>query len=282
MLTLTNVYKTFNKGTINEKKALNGLDLHLEDGDFVTIIGGNGAGKSTMLNMIAGVYPIDCGKITIEDKDAQSGVEKVINLSRMPEYKRAAYIGRVFQDPMKGTAAGMEIEENLALAYRRSKSRGLKWALTRSYRWGITKKEKELYYEKLKTLGLGLEERMTSKVGLLSGGQRQALTLLMATLEKPKLLLLDEHTAALDPKTAKTVLDLTGRIVNENHLTAMMVTHNMKDAIRLGNRLIMMHEGRIIYDVSGEEKKNLHVSDLLTKFEEVSGGEFANDRMMLS
>lgn len=282
MLTLTNVYKTFNKGTINEKKALNGLDLHLEDGDFVTIIGGNGAGKSTMLNMIAGVYPIDCGKITIEDKDAQSGVEKVINLSRMPEYKRAAYIGRVFQDPMKGTAAGMEIEENLALAYRRSKSRGLKWALTRSYRWGITKKEKELYYEKLKTLGLGLEERMTSKVGLLSGGQRQALTLLMATLEKPKLLLLDEHTAALDPKTAKTVLDLTERIVNENHLTAMMVTHNMKDAIRLGNRLIMMHEGRIIYDVSGEEKKNLHVSDLLTKFEEVSGGEFANDRMMLS
>ncbi|MBO5291667.1 MAG: ATP-binding cassette domain-containing protein [Lachnospiraceae bacterium] len=282
MLTLTNVHKTFNKGTINEKKALNGLNLHLEDGDFVTIIGGNGAGKSTMLNMIAGVYPIDCGKITIEDKDEESGEINIINLSRMPEYKRAAYIGRVFQDPMKGTAAGMEIQENLALAYRRSNSRGLKWALTRSYRWGITKKEKELYHEKLKTLGLGLEDRMTSKVGLLSGGQRQALTLLMATLEKPKLLLLDEHTAALDPKTAKTVLELTEKIVTENCLTAMMVTHNMKDAIRLGNRLIMMHEGKIIYDVSGEEKKNLKVSDLLAKFEEVSGGEFANDRMMLS
>lgn len=272
MLTIKNVYKTFNKGTINEKKALNGIDLHLNEGDFVTIIGGNGAGKSTMLNMIAGVYPIDCGKITVGEH----------NLSRMPEYKRAAYIGRVFQDPMKGTAAGMQIDENLALAYRRSKSRGLKWAFTRSYRWGITKKEKEIYYEKLKTLGLGLEDRMTSKVGLLSGGQRQALTLLMATLEKPMLLLLDEHTAALDPKTAKTVLDLTERIVNEHHLTAMMVTHNMKDAIRLGNRLIMMHEGRIIYDVSGEEKKKLRVSDLLAKFEEVSGGEFANDRMMLS
>lgn len=282
MLTLTNVHKTFNKGTINEKKALDGLNLRLNDGDFVTVIGGNGAGKSTMLNMIAGVYPIDCGKITIEDLDESGQVQNEINLSRMPEYKRAAYIGRVFQDPMKGTAAGMEIEENLALAYRRSRSRGIQWALTRSWRWGITKKEKELYKEKLKTLGLGLEERMTSKVGLLSGGQRQALTLLMATLEKPRLLLLDEHTAALDPKTAKTVLELTEKIVNENHLTTLMVTHNMKDAIRLGNRLVMMHEGRIIYDVSGEEKKNLHVSDLLAKFEEVSGGEFANDRMMLS
>lgn len=282
MLTLTNVHKTFNKGTINEKKALDGLNLRLNDGDFVTVIGGNGAGKSTMLNMIAGVYPIDCGKITIEDLDESGQIQNEINLSRMPEYKRAAYIGRVFQDPMKGTAAGMEIEENLALAYRRSRSRGIQWALTRSWRWGITKKEKELYKEKLKTLGLGLEERMTSKVGLLSGGQRQALTLLMATLEKPRLLLLDEHTAALDPKTAKTVLELTEKIVNENHLTTLMVTHNMKDAIRLGNRLVMMHEGRIIYDVSGEEKKNLHVSDLLAKFEEVSGGEFANDRMMLS
>ena len=282
MLTLTNVHKTFNKGTINEKKALDGLNLRLNDGDFVTVIGGNGAGKSTMLNMIAGVYPIDCGKITIEDLDESGQVQNEINLSRMPEYKRAAYIGRVFQDPMKGTAAGVEIEENLALAYRRSRSRGIQWALTRSWRWGITKKEKELYKEKLKTLGLGLEERMTSKVGLLSGGQRQALTLLMATLEKPRLLLLDEHTAALDPKTAKTVLELTEKIVNENHLTTLMVTHNMKDAIRLGNRLVMMHEGRIIYDVSGEEKKNLHVSDLLAKFEEVSGGEFANDRMMLS
>ena len=279
MLTLTNVYKTFNKGTINEKKALNGLNLQLQDGDFVTIIGGNGAGKSTMLNMIAGVYPIDCGKIVIEE---EQGEKKSINLSRMPEYKRAAYIGRVFQDPMKGTAAGMEIEENLALAYRRSRSRGVLWALTRSCRWGITKKEKELYKEKLLSLELGLEERMTSKVGLLSGGQRQALTLLMATLEQPKLLLLDEHTAALDPKTAKTVLELTEKIVNENHLTALMVTHNMKDAIRLGNRLIMMHEGRIIYDVSGEAKKNLQVSDLLAKFEEASGGEFANDIMILS
>ncbi len=277
MLKLTNVHKTFNKGTINEKKALNGLNLQLNDGDFVTVIGGNGAGKSTMLNMIAGVYPIDCGKITINEENGEE-----INLSRMPEYKRAAYIGRVFQDPMKGTAAGMQIDENLALAYRRSNSRGFKWALTRAFRWGITKKEKELYKEKLKVLGLGLEGRMTSKVGLLSGGQRQALTLLMATLEKPRLLLLDEHTAALDPKTAKTVLELTEKIVEENHLTTMMVTHNMKDAIRLGNRLIMMHEGRIIYDVSGEEKKNLQVADLLAKFEEVSGGEFANDRMMLS
>lgn len=282
MLTLTNVHKTFNRGTINEKKALDGINLQMKDGDFVTVIGGNGAGKSTMLNMIAGVYPIDCGKITIEEEGAEGVPGALINLSRMPEYKRAAYIGRVFQDPMKGTAAGMQIEENLALAYRRSRSRGLKWALTRSYRWGISKKERELYYEKLKTLGLGLEDRMTSKVGLLSGGQRQALTLLMATLERPKLLLLDEHTAALDPKTAKTVLELTEKMINEDHLTALMVTHNMKDAIRLGNRLIMMHEGRIIYDVEGEEKKNLHVSDLLVKFEEASGGEFANDRMMLS
>lgn len=269
MLTLTNVYKTFNKGTINEKTALCGLNLHLDEGDFVTVIGGNGAGKSTMLNMIAGVYPIDNGKIMIEDGDC-----KPVNLSRMPEYKRAKYIGRVFQDPMRGTSAGMEIQENLALAHRRGKRRGLKW--------GIGREEKAYYYEKLKPLGLGLEERMTSKVGLLSGGQRQALTLLMATLERPKLLLLDEHTAALDPKTARTVLELTERVVNEEHLTALMVTHNMKDAIRLGNRLIMMHEGKIIYDVSGEEKKGLHVSDLLAKFEEASGRELANDRMLLS
>lgn len=264
MLTVKNVYKTFNKGTINEKKALSGLDLHLEPGDFVTIIGGNGAGKSTLLNMIAGVYPIDNGRIEIDG----------VNISRQPEHERAKYIGRVFQDPMRGTAAGMEIQENLALAYRRGQKRTL--------RWGISKKEKELYAQKLQILGLGLETRMTSKVGLLSGGQRQALTLLMATLIDPKLLLLDEHTAALDPKTAKTVLELTEKIVEENSLTALMVTHNMKDAIRLGNRLIMMHEGRIIYDVAGEEKKNLHVSDLLSKFEEASGGEFANDRMMLS
>lgn len=264
MLTVSNVYKTFNKGTINEKKALCGLDLHLNPGDFVTIIGGNGAGKSTLLNMIAGVYPIDNGKIEIDG----------INISRQPEHERAKYIGRVFQDPMRGTAAGMEIQENLALAYRRGQKRTLKW--------GISKQEKEMYAEKLQILNLGLESRMSSKVGLLSGGQRQALTLLMATLVAPKLLLLDEHTAALDPKTAKTVLELTEKMINDSNLTALMVTHNMKDAIRLGNRLIMMHEGRIIYDVAGEEKKNLKVADLLKKFEEASGGEFANDRMMLS
>ena len=264
MLTVTNIYKTFNKDTINEKKALCGLSLYLNPGDFVTIIGGNGAGKSTLLNMIAGVYPIDSGKIGIGG----------VNISRKPEHVRAKYIGRVFQDPMLGTAAGMEIEENLALAYRRGKGRTLKW--------NITRKEKDLYYEKLKILNLGLETRMNSKVGLLSGGQRQALTLLMATLIAPKLLLLDEHTAAMDPKTAKTVLDLTEKMIGEGNLTAMMVTHNMKDAIRLGNRLIMMHEGRIIYDVSGEEKKKLQVSDLLAKFEEASGSEFANDRMMLA
>ena len=264
MLTVTNIYKTFNKDTINEKKALCGLSLYLNPGDFVTIIGGNGAGKSTLLNMIAGVYPIDSGKIGIGG----------VNISRKPEHVRAKYIGRVFQDPMLGTAAGMEIEENLALAYRRGKGRTLKW--------NITRKEKDLYYEKLKILNLGLETRMNSKVGLLSGGQRQALTLLMATLIAPKLLLLDEHTAALDPKAAKTVLDLTEKMIGEGNLTAMMVTHNMKDAIRLGNRLIMMHEGRIIYDVSGEEKKKLQVSDLLAKFEEASGSEFANDRMMLT
>ena len=264
MLTVTNIYKTFNKDTINEKKALCGLSLYLNPGDFVTIIGGNGAGKSTLLNMIAGVYPIDSGKIGIGG----------VNISRKPEHVRAKYIGRVFQDPMLGTAAGMEIEENLALAYRRGKGRTLKW--------NITRKEKDLYYEKLKILNLGLETRMNSKVGLLSGGQRQALTLLMATLIAPKLLILDEHTAALDPKTAKTVLDLTEKMIGEGNLTAMMVTHNMKDAIRLGNRLIMMHEGRIIYDVSGEEKKKLQVSDLLAKFEEASGSEFANDRMMLA
>ena len=251
MLELHNVKKTFNKGTINEKKALQGLELTLQSEDFVTIIGGNGAGKSTMLNMIACVYPIYEGKIILDGTD----------ISRKPEYARAKYLGRVFQDPMKGTAAGMEIQENLALAYRRGKKRGLKWAIG---------KDEQVFY------------RMTSKVGLLSGGQRQALTLLMASLQKPQLLLLDEHTAALDPKTAAKVLALTEKIIAEHHLTAMMVTHNMKDAIRLGNRLIMMHEGRIIYDVAGEEKKNLQVSDLLAKFEQASGGEFANDRMMLA
>lgn len=264
MLTLTNVEKTFNRGTINEKKALNGLSLEIRDGDFVTVIGGNGAGKSTMLNMIAGVYPIDAGKIVLNGRD----------ISRDPEYRRAKYLGRVFQDPMKGTAAGMEIEENLALAYRRGKKRGL--------RWSISREERSLYHEELKKLELGLEERMTSKVGLLSGGQRQALTLLMASLKKPELLLLDEHTAALDPKTAAKVLSLTQQIVEENHLTTLMITHNMKDAIRYGNRLIMMHNGRVIYDVDGEEKKNLKVSQLLEKFEQASGEEFANDRMMLA
>ncbi|WMJ89511.1 ABC transporter ATP-binding protein [Anaerocolumna sp. MB42-C2] len=264
MLTLNNLYKTFNPGTINEKRVLNGLELQLNPSDFVTIIGGNGAGKSTMLNMIAGVHFPDEGTITLDN----------INITRLPEYERAKYLGRVFQDPMMGTAADMEIEENLALAYRRGKRRGLSW--------GITKAEKELYVELLKTLDLGLENRLTSKVGLLSGGQRQALTLLMATLKNPKLLLLDEHTAALDPKTARKVLELTEQIVTKNSLTALMVTHNMKNAIQYGNRLIMMFEGKIIYDVSGEEKKKLQVSDLLARFETASGGEFANDRMILA
>ena len=264
MLNIVNVRKTFNKGTINEKKALRGVNLHLDEGDFVTIIGGNGAGKSTTLNMIAGVYPIDSGKIEIDG----------INISRDPEYKRAKYIGRVFQDPMLGTAADMEIQENLALALRRGQKRGLGW--------GIKSEEKEIYHEQLKRLGLGLEDRMSSKVGLLSGGQRQALTLLMATLKKPKLLLLDEHTAALDPKTAAKVLELTNEMVTGEHLTALMVTHNMKDAIAIGNRLIMMYNGKIIYDVAGDEKKNLTVDDLLVKFSEAAGEELSNDRMMLA
>lgn len=264
MLQITSVSKTFNTGTINEKKALQNLSLHLAPKDFVTVIGGNGAGKSTILNMIAGVYPIDVGSIVLDDKD----------ISNLPEYKRASLLGRVFQDPMRGTAAGMEIQENLAMAYRRGKIRGLGW--------GIKASEKDFYFEALKSLDLGLEGRMSSKVGLLSGGQRQALTLLMATLQKPKLLLLDEHTAALDPKTAKNVLDLTKHIVEKEELTALMVTHNMKDAIQIGNRLIMMYDGRIIYDVAGEEKKNLKVEDLLKKFETVSGEEFSNDRMMLA
>jgi putative ABC transport system ATP-binding protein len=264
MLTLSNLYKTFNPGTINEKTVLNGLNLELNPSDFVTIIGGNGAGKSTILNMIAGVHIPDEGSITLDGVD----------ITKLKEYKRAKYLGRVFQDPMLGTAADMEIEENLAMAYRRGKTRGLGW--------GITKAEKEQYVELLKTLDLGLENRLTSKVGLLSGGQRQALTLLMSTLKNPKLLLLDEHTAALDPKTARKVLELTELIIARNSLTALMVTHNMKDAIQFGNRLIMMHEGKIIYDVAGGEKKNLKVSDLLARFESASGGEFANDRMMLA
>ncbi len=264
MLEIKNVHKTFNAGTVNEKVALNGLDLKLEDGDFVTVIGGNGAGKSTMLNAVAGVWPVDMGKILIDGQD----------ITRLTEHQRAQYIGRVFQDPMMGTAATMGIDENLALAARRG--------LTRTLRRGITQRERAEYCELLKTLDLGLEERMTSKVGLLSGGQRQAVTLLMATLKKPKLLLLDEHTAALDPKTAAKVLALSDKIVHENHLTTLMITHNMKDAIKYGNRLIMMYEGKIIYDVRGEEKAALHVSDLLKRFEQVSDGEFANDRMLLS
>ena len=260
MLKIEHIWKTFNVGTVNEKTALKGLSLTLNEGDFVTVIGGNGAGKSTMLNAVAGVWPVDEGKIFID----------YVDVTRLPEHKRALYLGRVFQDPMTGTAANMQIEENLALAARRGSFRFLKA--------GITQKEREMYREKLKVLDLGLEERMTSKVGLLSGGQRQALTLLMATLKKPKLLLLDEHTAALDPKTASKVLDATERIVGRDHLT----THNMKDAIVHGNRLIMMYEGNIIYDVSGEEKKKLKVADLLAKFEQASGGEFANDRMILA
>lgn len=264
MLYIENLHKTFNADTINEKQVLKGVNLHLNPGDFVTIIGGNGAGKSTLLNMIAGVHPVDSGSLKLDG----------IDITKQPEHVRAKLLGRVFQDPMKGTAANMEIQENLALAYRRGKKRGL--------RWGISSDEKQQYVEVLKTLDLGLENRLSSKVGLLSGGQRQALTLLMATLVKPKLLLLDEHTAALDPKTAKKVLDLTETIVESNNLTALMVTHNMKDAIHIGNRLIMMHDGNIIFDISGEEKKNLQVSDLLQKFEQASGGEFANDRIMLA
>lgn len=264
MLEIKNVFKTFNPGTVNEKHALNGIDLTLNEGDFVTVIGGNGAGKSTMLNMVAGVYPVDCGSIIIDG----------IDVTKLPEHKRAKYIGRVFQDPMTGTAADMQIVENLALASRRGKIRTLKS--------GVTKKEKAEYVEILKSLDLGLETRLTSKVGLLSGGQRQAITLLMATLKKPKVLLLDEHTAALDPKTAAKVLELTTEIVERDKLTTIMITHNMKDAIAIGNRLIMMNDGKIIYDVSGEEKKKLTTADLLEKFKTTSGGELDNDRMILA
>lgn len=263
MLKINQVSKSFNAGTVNEKKALSQLNLHLEAGDFVTVIGGNGAGKSTLLNLIAGVYSCDEGSIVLDGT----------NITKQPEYKRAALLGRVFQDPMRGTASDMGIEENLAMAYRRGKCRGLGW--------GIVKREREVYTQRLKALDLGLESRMKSKVGLLSGGQRQALTLLMATLQKPKLLLLDEHTAALDPKTAAKVLELTQEIVAKENLTTVMVTHNMKDAIRLGNRLIMMNEGQIMFDIGGEEKKNLKVSDLLLKFETAAGGGLDNDRMLL-
>ena len=264
MLELKNISKTFNVGTINEKKALRDVSLTLNDGDFVTVIGGNGAGKSTLLNAICGTWHVDGGEIIIDGK----------NVTDTPEHKRAKFLGRVFQDPMMGTAADMEIQENLALAKRRGKLRGLSW--------GISKKEREEYRTLLSTLGLGLEDRMTSKVGLLSGGQRQAVTLLMASMSQPKLLLLDEHTAALDPKTAEKVLEITDEIVSKNNLTTLMITHNMRDAIKHGNRLIMMNEGRIIVDVSGEDKKNLTVEDLLDLFTRASGKEFANDRTMLA
>ena len=264
MLEVKGLYKTFNPGSVNEKKALSGIDLTLNDGDFVTVIGGNGAGKSTMLNMIAGVYPVDSGTITIDG----------INVTKLSEHKRAKYIGRVFQDPRMGTAADMWLEENLAIANRRGKFRGLRWA--------ITGKERKEFKEMLAKLDLGLENRLTTKVGLLSGGQRQAVTLLMAVMNQPKLLLLDEHTAALDPKTAKNVLELSDKFIEENHLTALMVTHNMRDAIAHGIRLIMMNEGRIILDVSGEEKKNLTVEELLEEFAKLSGSEFANDRALLA
>ena len=264
MLEATNLKKTFNAHTINEKIALNGVNLRLNDEDFVTVIGGNGAGKSTILNALAGVWPVDEGKITIDGTD----------VTPLCEHKRAALIGRVFQDPMTGTAANMQIEENLALALRRGQRRGLKI--------GITRAEREMYRERLSTLGLGLEDRLTAKVGLLSGGQRQALTLLMATLKKPKLLLLDEHTAALDPRTADKVLKLSDQIIRENHLMTLMVTHNMSDAIAYGNRLIMMHEGRIILDIRGEEKQRLTVNALLEQFAKASGDTFDSDRALLS
>ena len=260
---LENIWKTFNAGTVNEKVALENLSLHMKEGDFVTVIGGNGAGKSTMLNAIAGVFGVDSGKITIDGVD----------VTGLPEYKRARFIGRVFQDPMMGTAATMQIEENLALAARRGKPRTLSV--------GITREDREFYREQLKILGLGLENRMTAKVGLLSGGQRQALTLLMATLQRPKLLLLDEHTAALDPKTAAKVLDATQRIVEKDNLTTLMITHNMRDAITYGNRLVMMYNGHVVVDVSGEEKKNLTVEQLLNLFSQASGSDEVNDKLVL-
>ena len=262
MLKLENVSKTFNPGTVNAKTALDGLNLTLNEGDFVTVIGGNGAGKSTMLNAVAGVFAVDEGHIFIDGKD----------VTKLPEYKRAKYLGRVFQDPMLGTAPTMQIEENLALAARRGKFRGLGW--------GITKAERKVYAELLADLELGLEDRMTAKVGLLSGGQRQALTLLMASLQKPKLLLLDEHTAALDPKTAAKVLELSQRIVERDNLTTLMITHNMKDAITYGNRLIMMDAGRVVLDVSGEDKKKLTVAELIEHFGKASSE--ATDKMLLS
>ncbi|WP_317302350.1 ABC transporter ATP-binding protein [Acidaminococcus timonensis] len=263
MLDIKHLSKTFFPGTVNEKKALTDVNLHMEPGDFITIIGGNGAGKSTLLNSIAGVFPIDAGQILIDGVD----------VSKMPEHKRARYIGRVFQDPMMGTAAGMMIEENLAIASRRGKTPGLSWALKDS--------DRERFREMLKELDLGLEDRLTSRVGLLSGGQRQALTLLMAAMNKPRLLLLDEHTAALDPKTAEKVLNMTKKVIERDHLTSLMITHNMRDALRFGNRLIMMNAGHIVVDVGAEEKAKLTIPDLLALFEKASGSELDNDRMML-
>ena len=264
MLKLEHISKTFNPGTINEKKALSDLSLHLRPGDFVTVIGGNGAGKSTMLNAVAGVWPVAGGRIILGGED----------ITALPEHKRAKLIGRVFQDPMMGTAPNMQLEENLALARRRGEKRGL--------RWGVTRAEREEYRDMLAALGLGLEDRMTAKVGLLSGGQRQALTLLMASMKQPKLLLLDEHTAALDPGTAAKVLELSDRIINENGLTAMMITHNMRDAIDHGNRLIMMNEGRVILDVSGEEKKHLTKHELIEKFAQIAGASVESDQVLLT
>jgi len=264
MLEIKNVYKTFNEGTINEKKVFEDLSLTLEEGDFVTVIGGNGAGKSTMLNIVAGAYPVDEGEVVIDGVD----------VTNMPEHKRAKYIGRVFQDPRMGTASDMWVEENMSVADSRGHSRGVRWA--------IRGKDREKYREQLKQLDLGLEDRLTTKMGLLSGGQRQAITLLMAAMKKPKLLLLDEHTAALDPKTAAKVLEITDKLITENGLTALMVTHNMRDAIAHGNRIIMMNAGKIVLDIKGEEKKKLTVEALLAKFTEASGAEFTNDRALLS
>ena len=264
MLEVKGICKTFFPGTVNEKTALQSVDLTLRDGDFVTVIGGNGAGKSTLLNVVAGTLTADSGSVILDGRD----------ITRLPEHRRAPYLGRVFQDPMMGTAPNMMIEENLALAARRGRRRTL--------RWGISRAERELYRQLLRQLDLGLEDRLTARAGLLSGGQRQALTLLMASMQQPKLLLLDEHTAALDPRTAAKVLELSDRIVSEHQLTTMMVTHNMKDAIAHGNRLIMMHDGRVVLDISGEEKSRLTVPDLLTLFNRVSGSEESSDKLLLS
>ncbi len=264
MLEIKNIHKTFNEGTINEKKVFEGLSLTLEDGDFVTVIGGNGAGKSTMLNIVAGAYPVDEGQVIIDGVD----------VTKLPEFKRASYIGRVFQDPRMGTASDMWVEENMSIADSRGHRRGVRWA--------IRGKDRAKYREQLKMLDLGLEDRLTTKMGLLSGGQRQAITLLMAAMKKPKLLLLDEHTAALDPKTAAKVLEITDKLIEENNLTALMVTHNMRDAIAHGNRIIMMNAGKIVLDIKGEEKKKLTVEALLAEFTKASGAEFSNDRALLS